>query len=308
VQKVKVRIPATITSVGAGVHAIGLALSMHTHVALQVRSDTHLSVTVTGDAADKIPSTIDNLALRAAIRVFQRIENAPVGLHVEVHNSTPFGVGLGEQTALVVGGLVAAHNLIDSALTRDDMIRIALSFNLPYEGIVAALLGGISLCSLTPEEPFTFAYASLEVPPTRAIIIVPEIPNLDATPVRFPQTLLLTDAVRMMRQSLVFTEAIRNADYDLLKRTLAYQPHQAEYAKIIPHLAEVQKAALDEGGAGTMISSNGQMLIAFAQHEPHAVAEAMVAVFEAHQMKAQHWVLPLDRQGVVISEIEELNP
>ena len=303
-QKVKVRVPATITSVGSGIHALGVALSMHNRVALQVRHDSHLSVTVTGDDTEHISSGLDNLALRAAIRVFQSIENAPAGLHVEVHNAIPFGVGLGEETAMVVGGLVAAHNLIDSSLNRDDLIRIALSFNLPYEGIVAAMMGSVSVCSLTPTEPFTLAYSALEMPPTRVIVIVPTLPHLDAAAVRFPQAIDLNDAVRLMRQALVLTDALRLGDYDLLKKTLAYQLFQPHYVKLIPFLADMQQTALQHGGTGLTIASSGHMLIGFAEEDPHAVADAVVLMLAEKGIMARHWVLPIDRQGVVISEIE----
>lgn len=311
-QRVQVRVPASLTSVGTGLHSVGLALSMHCHITLQVRSDSELSVKVSGNGADKIPSTLDNLALRAAIRVFQQLEDAPVGLHVDVYNAIPFDVSMGVETAMVVGGLVAAHNLIDTKLSRDDLMRIAIKFNLPYEGIVTAMLGGIGIGSLSPNEPFEVAYTSIETPPIRAIIVRPDL-NVDTTPMRFPETIKLVDGVRDMRQSLVLVEALRTGDFSLIKQALHDSIYNAALKGLIPNFEGVRQAALDAGAAGITLAGNGSQLLSFAEDEPFAVADAMVRAFARIGVTAQHWVLPIDQQGVVISalgesDIEEENP
>lgn len=305
VRKIKVRVPATLTSVGAGLHSLGMALSIHTRVALQERSDTELSVSITGDETDNIPATVDNLALRAAIRVFQHSEEAPLGLHVEVHNAIPFGMGMGENIAMVVGGLVAAHNLIETDLTRDDLVNVAMSFGLPYEGIISAMLGSMGICSSTPNEPFTLAYDAIDLPPTRAIIVIPQLEKFDAQAIRFPEVIKLNNAIRNMRQTLLMTEALRHGNYKLLKRTLAYQLFASKYAEQIPHYNEVQQAALDAGAAGITLAGDGQVLLAFAEEDPFAAAEAMVERFNTAGIETRHWVLPIDRQGVVISALRD---
>lgn len=302
--KVKVRVPATITSLGPGLHALGVAVSLHSRIALQTRSDSELSVSVTGDNVEEIQPSLDNLSLRAAIRVFQNQENAPAGLHVEVHNAIPFGYGLGEKTAQVVGGLVAAHNLIDSSLTRDELIKIALSFDLPYEGIVAAMMGSICACSLDPSEPHTLAYSSLELPPTQLIIIAPSFNKQSLDEARFPKTVSLNDAVRMMRQSLLLAEALQREDFEMIARTFTYQINQEQFAEKIPQLETVQTAAKDAGAAAVMIAGDGSLLTALAEEEPHHVADEMALVYEKAGIEVRRWVLPIDRQGVVISELE----
>lgn len=304
-RKIKVRVPATITSVGAGLHSLGMALSIHSRVALQERSDSELSVSVTGDETDKIPATVDNLALRAAIRVFQHSEDAPLGLHVEVHNAIPFGMGLGENIAMVVGGLVAAHNLIETDLTRDDLVNMAMSFNLPYEGIITAMLGSLGICSSTPNEPFTLAYDSIEVPPTRAIVVIPQIEGFNAQDIRFPKTTDLNNAIRNMRQTLIMTEALRHGNYKLLKRALAYQLFANKYAELMPQLAKARQAADEAGAMGITLAGDGRILLAFADEDPFAVANAIVEEFTATGVETRHWVLPIDRQGVVISALRD---
>ena len=304
-RKIKVRVPATITSVGAGLHSLGMALSIHSRVALQERSDSELSVSVTGDETANIPATVDNLALRAAIRVFQHSEEAPLGLHVEVHNAIPFGMGLGENIAMVVGGLVAAHNLIETDLTRDDLVSMAMTFNLPYEGIISAMLGSLGICSSTLNEPFTLAYDSIDVPPTRAIIVIPQIENFDVQAIRFPEVTKLNNAIRNMRQTLLMTEALRHGNYKLLKRALAYQLFASKYAEQIPQYDAVQKAADEAGAMGITLAGDGRILLAFAEEDPFAVAEAMVETFADGGVQTRHWVLPIDRQGVVISALRD---
>lgn len=302
--KVKVRVPATITSVGPGIHTLGLAVSLHSRIALQVRSDSKLSVMASGDETDKIPENLDNLALRAAIRVFQQIENAPAGLHVEVHNAIPFGYGFGEDVAQVVGGIVAAHNLIDSPLSRDELIKVALTFNLPYEAVVAAMMGSLSLCSLEPDEPHTLAYTSAELPPTQVVIVAPQFDTTGISDVRFPKQIMLNDAVRLMRQSVLLANALQYSDYELIRRTFAFQVHQAQYASVIPHLEAVQEIVANHENAAVTVAGRGNVFLAFAEEEQHALADEIVSLYSKHHIQCRRWVLPIDRQGVVISELE----
>jgi homoserine kinase len=308
VRRIQVRVPATIGSLGAGTHAIGMALSIHAHIALQVRSDSELSVTVDGDETDKISANLDNLALRGAIRVFQELEDAPVGLHVEVHNAIPFGKGFGEKTALVVGGLVAARNLIDNKLTRDELVQMALGFGLPFEGVIAATMGSFSLCTTTPVEPFQLGYASLDIAPMRVIIVAPELSAATIARVsafRFPQTIDFNDAIRSLRQAMLMGESLRRGDYGLLKRSLAYILHETHYTTHLPWLPKVRQAAIDAGAAGMVLADQGQLLVAFTESEHFAVAEAMETTLTEAGVACRHWVLPIDRQGVVISAIQE---
>lgn len=108
----------------------------------------------------------------------------------------------------------------------------------------------------------------------------------------------------MTRQSLLLAEGLQRADFEMITRAFTYQIHQEQFAEKIPHLAAVQKAAKDAGAAAVMVAGNGSLLAALAEEEPHMVADRMARVYEKAGIEVRRWVLPIDRQGVVISELE----
>ncbi|NJL14902.1 MAG: hypothetical protein HC913_19145, partial [Microscillaceae bacterium] len=204
--KVKVSVPATSINLGPGLHVLGLALSLQTTVDFQIRSDDELRISVSGEAKDHIPANFDNPALRAAMRVFQRFERAPFGLQMSIYNAIPVNVGFGLRTALIVGGLVAANNLIDAGLPRDELMQMALQFGLAQPRVVTTILGGLSICG-DPDTKDLF-YHNFEVMPLRVVAVLPKLANFHETTRTLPNQIDLNNAIFNIGRMPLLTEAL----------------------------------------------------------------------------------------------------
>lgn len=298
--KVSVTVPATTTHLGPGLNVLGLALSLHATVEMVVRNDDQLAIMLQG--ADFMTDGFDNLALRVAIRVFQRFERGPAGLQINIFNQIPWDVGLGTETALILGSIIAANNLIEGNMKRPDMIEMARQFGASSTSIVAALYGGLSICSENKEQGLI--YRGLDIVPLRVVMAVPQLVGYEGDQIKHSSLVALDDAVFNIGQTALLVEALRTGDFDLLAQSMGDRLHQSHYTPHIPGFHEACQAAYDEGAAAVVLSGDGPALIAIAENYHQAVAEAMQNAFSEVGVDAATWILGVDRQGMMMSAVE----
>ncbi len=300
--QVSVTIPATSTNLGPGLNVLGLALSLHTTVEMLVRSDDQLIINIEGEGTDALPDDIDNLVIRAATRVFQHFERGPAGLHININNKIPWDVGLGSETALIIGGIVAANNLIDGRLKRQEIIRLAHELGGAYPSVVAAIYGGLSVCSQRLEG--NLAYTSLDVVPLRLVVVLPHLSDYQGDQVGFPGLVAFDDAIFNIGQTALLVEALRTGNFELLGKSMGDRLHQPNYIAQIPAFKRVTQAAYEEGAIAVVLSGKGPTLLAVVENFHEDVGSAMADAFAAEDIDTETWILSVDRQGMLVSVIE----
>lgn len=300
--KVKVTVPATATSIGPGLDVVGLALSLHASVEMQPRADGHLNITMNGEGDDIIEMDFTNPVFKSAIRIFQHFEKAPAGLNIHIENDIPWQVGLGAETALQVGGLIAANNLIEGDLKRTDIIDIACKMRLPPTSVTAAMLGALSVCS--EPEPGDIIYENLDVVPLKVVVAVPYLPDYDGNNVRLPKSVSTSDAIFNIGQTALMVEALRTGDFELLAKSIGDRIHQPQYITEIPSFEEAQQAAIESGAAALVVSGKGPALLAIAESLHDPIAEAIVDVYADYEIAVDTYIAGIDRQGITVSITE----
>lgn len=298
--QVKVTIPATSTNLGPGLNVLGLALSLHTTIEMLVRSDDQLIINV--DSIEALPDDLDNLVMRAATRVFQHFESGPAGLQINIESEIPWDVGLGSHTALIVGGIVAANNLINGDLKRQELIRMAHAMGADYPSIVAAMYGGLSVCSQRPEQDL--AYVSLDVVPLRVVVVLPQLSDYQGDQVGFPGLVSFDDAVFNIGQTALLVEALRTGDFALLAHSMGDRLHQPNYIAQIPAFESVVNAAYEEGAIAVVLSGKGPTLLAMVESFHEEVGNAMAEAFARQDIDTETWIVSVDRQGMLVSVTE----
>ncbi len=301
--KVSVSIPAVSTNIGPGYDVLGLALNLRNVVEMSLPRDDQLTVIVRGEGQDRLPTDFHNPAVRAAIRLFQAVEQAPAGLSVRCTNAIPLDVGLSARATLCVGGLVAANNLLGNPLPQAELIALAAQITERPEAVVTATRGSLGLCSHSAEGELL--HRTLEVAPLRVILAVPELadhaPKLrDALPDPVP----LADAIFNMGHTALLIEALRAGDLALLARAVADRLHEPHRTPHISGYAAARAAALEAGAAAVTLCGAGPALLAFAEGHHQIVESAILSAFHQAGVRARTWILGVDRQGVVISVVE----
>ena len=300
--KVSVSVPAVSTNIGPGYDVLGLALNVRNVVEMSLTRDDQLDVVVRGEGADRLPTDFHNPAVRAAIRLFQAVEQAPAGLAVRCTNAVPLDVGLSARTTLSVGGLVAANNLLGGPLSQTELIALAAEITGRPEAVVTAIRGGLGVCSADAEG---LLHRTLEVAPLRVVVAVPELPDYtpklrDALPASVP----LGDALFNMGRLVLLVEALRAGDLALLARAVADRLHEPHRTPHITGYAAARAAALEAGAAAVTLCGAGPALLAFAEGHHQIVESAILTAFHEAGVRTRTWIVGVDRQGVVISVVE----
>jgi len=302
VQKVSVSVPAVCTHLGPGLDVLGLAINLRSTVEMALRDDDQFVIQVRGEGADRLPENLYNPAMMAAITLFQSLERAPAGLSVACACRIPLDVGLSARTALTVGGLVAANNLLGSPLHVDALIALAGQLTGQPEAIVAAMRGGLSVCSAARGDMLC---RSLEIEPLHLVLAVPDLPHY-AQRGRddLPQVVPLDDAVHNIGRALLLVEALHEGDFVLLGRALSDRLHEPYRRDEIPGYEAAADAAHRAGAAGVALCGAGPALAAFAARDHAAIEQALADAFADAGVSARTQTVAVDTQGVVINVVE----
>src|SRR5262249_15223 len=130
----------------------GLALSLHMTVDVTERSDQSLVVEGGGEGAGEYKDGLRHPVMLGAIRVFQKMERAPLGMTIRVGNEIPLNSRLGGEAGFGVAGVIAANNLLGNPFKREQTLQIAAEASQQSpDGVVTAMLGGLTASLLRPD-------------------------------------------------------------------------------------------------------------------------------------------------------------
>jgi homoserine kinase len=295
-QKIKIRLPASLINLGPGLNSLGLALSLYTTVEISGRSDEQLLVETYGEGAGRYSIGLRHPVVLALARVFQRLERAPSGITIRVDNQIPLNSGLGAETAFLVAGVTGANNLMGNVYSRDSVMEIAAQIS-RADSAVSAMLGGLSTSVLENEKLY---YRSLPVAPMKVVVVLPELEKYTRPPL--PERVPTGSATHNLSRLPLFIEALRTGDLKLLSLTLPDYLHNPRLIPQITGYAQVSDLAKRAGAAGVTVAGDGPALVMFAgEKQLQDVSEISLNTYRALGIPARSWILPVDTQGVIIS-------
>ncbi len=297
--KVKITLPATITNLGPGLNSLGLAIGLYTTVEISRRDDDQLVVETEGEGAGKYGMGLRHPTALAIMRLFQKQEDAILGLTVKVSNNIPLNSGLGAEAALWVAGVIGANNLMGGLYNRFQILEIAaLVSHLPSQ-VVTSIMGGLTASFTSGEQ---LVYRALPASSLNIVIALPELKQYtgDSSKVK-PDRVPLNDALFNLSRVPLLVEALRVGDLKLIGQLMddrLHVPYLKPQISGYDHVAEMARRA---GALAVGLSGDGPAMIAFAESNHKMIATTMELAFENSGLKARTWVVPVDTQGVVIS-------
>jgi homoserine kinase len=291
-------LPATIPHLGPGLGGLALAVQLNTTLEFSQRDDDQLVLDVTGVDKNAF-DTWHHPALLAAVRVFQRLERAPTGLNIHVMNNIPVKKGLGARTAFAVGGVLGANNLIGASLPRETLMALAAEVAGGGAGVAAAMLGGLASGVLHGDRVI---YRALAPAHMRVAIALPKIRRYQNKTARaLPKVVDYDDALYNLSRVALLVDAFRQMDFAAIGDLMQDRVLTPRLVDNITGYEDAAAAAKRAGAVAVSLCGTGPAVVAFAPKHHHAIADAMRDAFAAADTEAQTWVLPVDRQGVVMS-------
>jgi len=154
--RVTVQVPATSANLGSGYDAFGLALARHNTVGAELLASSEpWRVTVTGEGEGVVSLGVDNRVVSSMRVLFSEAGHPELTAAVTCANRVPLGRGLGSSSAAIVGGLIAANELLERPFGDDELFGMAARIEGHPDNVAAALFGGFTICWAEADGPST---------------------------------------------------------------------------------------------------------------------------------------------------------
>lgn len=300
---VTVTIPATSANLGPGFDCLGLALALYNRITFTAVPPTPstppLTITVSGVDAHKVATDESNLVYQCANLIFDKVGQRPSPLHIHQENNIPVGSGLGSSSTAVLGGMLAANELVGRPYTPAQILQFAAQKEGHPDNVAPAMYGSLVLGVAHDAGLHIERFA---VPDLRVAVVLPDFHLLTSEArAALPAQVTHHDAIFNAARTPLVIRALQTADYDLLGIAMQDRLHQPCRIPLIPGMAQAFAAAQAAGARGVALSGAGPSLIAFAPDGHEAIAAAVTAVFTQHDLTSRTWVLAVDHHGTQIS-------
>lgn len=302
VSEVTVTVPATTANLGPGFDCIGAALTLYNRFefSLLPGAAQPFVIEVTGLEAERVKTDESNLVYRSFAYFYQQLGRTPPSIRMKLDLGYPLARGLGSSATAIVGGLVGANLIAGSPLSQAAVTAMAITLEGHPDNVVPALIGGCRLAASTASGAWTIC----EVPWHKSVVPVIAIPDFELSTAEARQVLpseySRADAIFNMAHLGLLLRGLQTGEADWLRTALQDRIHQPYRRYLIQGYEAVEKAALNAGAYGLVISGAGPTLLALTPVDrASAVESAMTKAWTAEGVKVQGITLQLDWHGAV---------
>jgi homoserine kinase len=278
--RVTVRGPASISTLGPGFDCLGVAVRLYNLVRVERTA-----------RPCRMPKVFDD----AAKRFFKQSRARPFAFSCSVSENVPRSRGLGSSATVRLGLLHGLNALSGSGLNRDVLFQLCSALEGHPDNAAPASFGGFTVARSEVVQRFDVSSR------LKFVLLIPEHEVVTSKARRIlPPNIKRTSAVKSCGDACAITAAFVSRNYRLLHGNFADQLHQPFRAKLIPYLPRVIKAAEDAGALGAFLSGSGSTICALALEESRKVSKAMVRAIG--RMPARAVVLSADNHGVRLTQ------
>ena len=309
--KISVRVPATIANIGPGFDCLGIAIPLYNIITIEETvlpgSGIEINVLAKDDVLDElslehIPMDENSIIYKAVELLYNSIGQTPSELKITIHTEIPIAKGLGSSAAVIVGGLIAANELLGKPADEQALLSIATEIEGHPDNVTPAIVGGLVMSS--NEDDGSILYKKLPWPEDWVITLcVPETEL--ATEISrsvLPSAVPLEDAVFNAQRMAMFVQALYTKDIDLMKRALKDKLHQPYRMKLVPGLEKVmQNLKHEETVLGTVLSGAGpSILVISLKNNLDKIKTIIKDSWDDLNIPVQLYTLPIEKEGASI--------
>ena len=271
--KVTVKIPATTANLGPGFDCFGLALPIYNYVTVEetVMPGSGIQIEIINnnnndDILNSVPTDESNIAYKAIELLYNFIGQTPDELKITIKSDIPMAKGLGSSASVIVGGLIAANELLGRPADTDVLLSIATEIEGHPDNVAPAILGGFVFAS--QENDGSVLYRKIDWNKDwKLTVCVPDYElatNISRSVI--PTEIPLKDAVFNLKRSAMFIHALQTKDSQLMKAALKDKIHQPYRTKLVPGLNEIIDSLKNEENVlGTVLSGAGPAILVISE-------------------------------------------
>ena len=294
---INIRVPATTANMGPGFDALGMALSQYSFFECEKAEKTE--VIIEGLESEKL-TVENNLVIDSMNRLFEYAGKKPDGYRLKIINGVPLARGMGSSASAIIGGLMCANALIDFALEKEEILKLATEIEGHPDNVAPALLGNIIVS--TSDGDGEVIYRKIEpFKGLECVLFIPEyeVSTKDSRGV-LPEKVTMGDAVHNSSNLALMVMGFINGDKPLIGKTMNDRIHEPYRKKLIKKFDELKGAALESGAFAFSLSGAGSTVIAYtSENDSEKVRKAMEEVAETNNIEGKAVVIKPCADGAV---------
>ncbi len=302
-KKVLVEVPSTTANLGPGFDCLGAALDLKNIFAIKriEGGGERFELIMESTEGNHLRGGPENLFYRAAHRVWETAEVEPFALEARVKLAVPPARGLGSSATAIVAGLVGANSLIDSPLSKEKLLELAIDIEGHPDNVVPSLIGGLCFTAKGASGQWRIVRCEWD-PSIKAVIAIPSL-RLSTSEARrvMPKNIPIADAVTNLGAITLLLNGLRTGKADLISEGMHDRLHQPYRWKLIKGGLTVTEAAIQAGALGCAISGAGPSILALYKDETEGtgrrISQAMVKAWESEGVASRAPLLKLQTLG-----------
>ena len=308
--KVSVKTPATIANLGPGFDSFGLALPLYNIVSVEetVLPGSGIEINIINEKNNEerniidIPTDKNNIVYKAIELLYNFIGQVPNELKITIKTQIPISRGLGSSASVIVGGLIAANELLGRVTDEKELLSIATEIEGHPDNIAPAFKGGVMMSSW--EEDGSVVCRNLPWNDDwKLMVCIPDYElNTDVSRSVLPKEVPMASAIYNLKRSAMFVDALYNKDEELLKLALKDKLHQPYREKLVPGLNEITNNLKHVNGViGTVLCGAGPaILIIYNGIGVSEIKEIVSNTWDYFNVETSFLNLPIEKNGAVI--------
>ena len=306
--KVSVKVPATTANLGPGFDCLGLALPIYNTVTVEetIMPGTGIEINIIDETQEQdiisIPTDENNIVYKAIELLYNSIGQTPSELKITIKTHIPIARGLGSSASVIVGGLIAANELLGRPADEAALLSIATEIENHPDNITPAVVGGFVVASI--EEDGSVVYSKMNWPKDWNITVC--IPDYElATDIArsvLPAEVPMKDAIFNLKHTAMLVQAVNTHDEKLMKIALSDKLHQQYREKLIPGLREINEALKhEENVMGVVISGAGPSVLVISYgNNLDKIRETVSKVWSDLNVKSKILTLQVEESGAQV--------
>jgi len=278
---VSVMVPCSTSNLGSGFDTLGLALNLHTRVALNRAKGNGVELRPAGSP---VPKGAEELCAKAAKTFFEVAAIPSFGVEVSVSGDVPVARGLGFSSTVRAGIVAGLNELAGAKLSQDELVQLVTKLEGHPDNASPAVLGGFTVSGMVAGKAQCLRF-DVE-PALKAVTLIPKFHvRTEEARELIPKHFTKADAAHALNRSALIVAAFAAKNYEALREVFDDRFHQPHRLKLVPQLDRVIAAGVSAGAIGGFLSGSGSSIICLTLNDAEQVAAAMQAELSESEVK-----------------------
>lgn len=306
--KVSVKVPATSANIGPGFDCLGIALPIYNEITVEetVMPGSGIEINIIDDNAAydivSIPKDENNIAYKAIELLYNFLGQTVSDIKITIKTNIPVARGLGSSASVIVGGLVAANELLGRPADNALILSIASEVEGHPDNVTPALIGGFCVSSI--EDDGSVSCSKIDWPDDwKLTVLIPDY-ELDTRISRsvLPENIPIADAAYNVRKCAMLIDSVNRRDEELMKKCLNDKLHQPYRENLISGFKEVRELLENKDDIlGCVISGAGPTILVISKDRGFDnVKDDVKKIFESLKVNCDIRTFEVEKTGTVV--------